>query len=300
MVVSWNTRPMRRRTSARAATTSWPATRAVPPDGFSRVQSIEMVVDLPAPLGPRNPKVSPGMTSKLTPRTASKSPKRLRRSRASIAGESPRAGVAGSGSAASSSWLALFTFDPFSAPGALRDPRRDGSALPAAEGDDLVRQAGQHPGKLLPLVLRPARQHLRDDRPLGLPDPFDQLPSLTGHRQEGRPPVLLDDGPSHQPRHLQVVHLAAGGGQVEPEALGEVRETGGASLCEPEQHAVAGPVEGHARRSDEAVPYPREVAPAHDGGEAAPDIRKLGELRRLGHLADPAAEGGSGHNASVG
>lgn len=57
-----------------AVTTSKPATRAVPPAGRTRVHSIEMVVDLPAPLGPRKPKVSPGATSKLMPRTAWKSP----------------------------------------------------------------------------------------------------------------------------------------------------------------------------------------------------------------------------------
>ena len=38
------------------------------------VQSIEMVVDFPAPLGPRKPNVSPWTTSKLMPLTASKSP----------------------------------------------------------------------------------------------------------------------------------------------------------------------------------------------------------------------------------
>src|SRR5438094_7713969 len=45
-----------------------------------------MVVDLPAPLGPRKPNVSPGGTSKLMPRTASKSPKRLPRPSTRIAG----------------------------------------------------------------------------------------------------------------------------------------------------------------------------------------------------------------------
>ena len=38
------------------------------------VQSMLMVVDLPAPFGPRNPKTSPCRTSKSTPATATKSP----------------------------------------------------------------------------------------------------------------------------------------------------------------------------------------------------------------------------------
>jgi hypothetical protein len=36
-----------------------------------------IVVDLPAPFGPRNPNVSPACTSKSTPRTASTSPNRF-------------------------------------------------------------------------------------------------------------------------------------------------------------------------------------------------------------------------------
>jgi len=73
-VGSWNTRPMLRRTSSLARTTSYPATRAVPAVGWTSVQSILMVVDLPAPFGPRNPNTSPAATSKSTPRTASMSP----------------------------------------------------------------------------------------------------------------------------------------------------------------------------------------------------------------------------------
>src|SRR5438445_10186888 len=237
------------------------------------------------------------MTSKLTPRTASKYPKRLRRSRASIAAETPPAGGAGGGPAASSSWLALFTFSPFSEP-AVPGPAGTASALPAAESHDRVGQTVQHPGKLLTLVLRPAGQHLGDDRPLGLADPADKLLSVGGQRQESRPPVLLDDRPLHQPRHLQMVDLPAGRGQVEPQALGQVREPGGTSLFQPEQDAVARPVKGHARGRHEALPHPREVAPPDDGGEAALD---LGELRGRGDLIlfNPAADSGTGHDSSV-
>src|ERR1700742_3107382 len=71
---------MWRRTSSLAATTSKPATSARPALGLVSVQSMLIVVVLPAPLGPRKPKTSPVPTSKLTPLTASKSPNDLRRS----------------------------------------------------------------------------------------------------------------------------------------------------------------------------------------------------------------------------
>src|SRR3954469_15317953 len=71
-VGSWNTSPMLRRTSSRCRTTSKPATVAAPAVGSTRVHSILMVVDLPAPLGPRKPKTSPAATSKSTPSTATR------------------------------------------------------------------------------------------------------------------------------------------------------------------------------------------------------------------------------------
>jgi len=59
-----------RRTSA-----MWmPATRAVPDDGRVNVVSIRAVVVLPDPLRPRYPKISPRVTAKLTPATATYSP----------------------------------------------------------------------------------------------------------------------------------------------------------------------------------------------------------------------------------
>src|SRR5881275_2403738 len=64
---------MLRRTSSRSRTMSKPATSAVPDVGSTSVQSILMVVDLPAPLGPRKPKTSPAATSKSTPSTATRS-----------------------------------------------------------------------------------------------------------------------------------------------------------------------------------------------------------------------------------
>ena len=47
----------------------------VPDVGLSSVVSILMVVDLPAPLGPRNPNVWPCETENETPFTASNAPK---------------------------------------------------------------------------------------------------------------------------------------------------------------------------------------------------------------------------------
>ncbi len=85
-VESWKTRPMWRRTLSRAATTSKPLTRAAPAVGFASVQSMLIVVLLPAPLGPRKPNTSPGGTVKETPLTASISPKDFPSSSTSIAG----------------------------------------------------------------------------------------------------------------------------------------------------------------------------------------------------------------------
>src|SRR5439155_4604803 len=105
-VVSWNTRPIRRRTSDGATTTSNPPTDAVPPVGRASVQSTEIVVVLPAPFGPRKPNVSPSSTVKPMPRTASISSYRFERSRTSITGVTgrpppvsrpPRAGPAARG-----------------------------------------------------------------------------------------------------------------------------------------------------------------------------------------------------------
>ena len=58
---------------------------AVPDVGASRPHSMRMVVDLPAPLLPRKPKISPGRTSNDTSSTATKSPKRRVRCETSMA-----------------------------------------------------------------------------------------------------------------------------------------------------------------------------------------------------------------------
>src|SRR5580693_7761539 len=77
---------MLRRTVSRSRTTSYPATLAVPEVGSARVHRILIVVDFPAPFGPRKPKVSPAATSKSMPRTASISPYLLVSALTEIAG----------------------------------------------------------------------------------------------------------------------------------------------------------------------------------------------------------------------
>ncbi|MDR8943927.1 hypothetical protein FEP80_04498 [Burkholderia multivorans] len=58
---------------------------AVPSDAGSRPVSIFIVVDLPQPLEPRKPKISPWRICKLTWSTATKSPNRIVNASASIA-----------------------------------------------------------------------------------------------------------------------------------------------------------------------------------------------------------------------
>src|SRR5579859_6925944 len=65
------------RTSSDCVATSYPLTVARPDVGASRPHRIRMVVDFPAPLGPRKPNISPRATSIETLSTATKSPKLL-------------------------------------------------------------------------------------------------------------------------------------------------------------------------------------------------------------------------------
>ena len=73
-------------TSRGRATTSRSWMHAVPEVGGRKQVSMRTVVVFPAPLGPRNPTISPCATSKETPRTASRRPYRLVSSRAMMAG----------------------------------------------------------------------------------------------------------------------------------------------------------------------------------------------------------------------
>ena len=65
---------MRRRTSSESSKTSKPATLAVPAVGDRKQVSIFMVVDLPAPFGPRKPSTSPLRTLNVTLSTARAGP----------------------------------------------------------------------------------------------------------------------------------------------------------------------------------------------------------------------------------
>src|SRR5262245_31769674 len=67
-----------------SASTSCPATRTAPALGVRNPVTIFIVVDLPAPLGPRKPRTSPLATSKDTPSTALRGPKCFARPRISI------------------------------------------------------------------------------------------------------------------------------------------------------------------------------------------------------------------------
>src|SRR3546814_12936853 len=61
---------MLRLAASGSASTSWPQTAMLPEVGDRKPQSIFMVVDLPAPFGPRKPSTSPLATDKLMLSTA--------------------------------------------------------------------------------------------------------------------------------------------------------------------------------------------------------------------------------------
>src|SRR5688572_27341487 len=67
-----------------SARTSMPLTRTVPAVGRERPAMMRMVVVLPAPFGPRKPKISPAAASRVSRSTAVKSPYLFVRSRISI------------------------------------------------------------------------------------------------------------------------------------------------------------------------------------------------------------------------
>jgi hypothetical protein len=69
-VASWAATPMLARTRAASATTSYPATRAVPESGWARVVRMRTAVVLPAPFGPRTPRMEPAGTERSIPASA--------------------------------------------------------------------------------------------------------------------------------------------------------------------------------------------------------------------------------------
>ena len=70
----WPARPIRARSLPASLTTSKPATRAVPPSGARRVVRMRTAVVLPAPLGPRSPRMLPASTRRSTSSRATTSP----------------------------------------------------------------------------------------------------------------------------------------------------------------------------------------------------------------------------------
>ena len=73
-VASWPVTPILRRTAGASLTTSWPATQARPLSGAVRVVRMRTPVVLPAPLGPRTPRIDPAGTSRSTLSSAWVSP----------------------------------------------------------------------------------------------------------------------------------------------------------------------------------------------------------------------------------
>src|SRR6266849_5254951 len=78
-----------------------PSSSIDPEVGGINPVSIRMVVDLPAPFGPRKPKKQPRGTVRLSPSTAALFPYTFRRSRTDMAGESLSMGFSLNGSASS-------------------------------------------------------------------------------------------------------------------------------------------------------------------------------------------------------
>src|SRR5439155_3225328 len=85
LVIACGMTPIDWRTPSACRTMSKPLTSAVPAVGGSSVTSMRISVDLPAPLGPSSPKISPSSTAKVMPFTAVKSPNFLTMDRTSIA-----------------------------------------------------------------------------------------------------------------------------------------------------------------------------------------------------------------------
>src|SRR5262245_47162821 len=75
---------MLRLTPSGSLLTSTPPTTAVPAVGLSKPHNMRIVVDFPAPLAPRKPKISPGLTENDRSFTATKFPNRRVNPRTSI------------------------------------------------------------------------------------------------------------------------------------------------------------------------------------------------------------------------
>jgi len=78
--------PVRRRIASDPSRVSYPSTRADPELGWMKSSNMLIVVDLPAPFGPRKPYTSPRSTVISRLSTASRSPNRFVRASVVIAG----------------------------------------------------------------------------------------------------------------------------------------------------------------------------------------------------------------------
>ena len=143
--------PIRSRTRSASVRTFNPSTLASPALSGSKPVSILITVVLPLPLGPRNPKISPRATVKLTSFTAVKLPNFL---------TSPRAEIAGSVPSASPFALLAFAGIAISHPKVLRPqpfpPVRDGMRrqceFSLQKPDALVLRAFAHCAAKIPLA----------------------------------------------------------------------------------------------------------------------------------------------------
>src|SRR5258706_13919143 len=146
------TSPMRRLTALASPLNGSPAIDTVPRSGGVRPQSIATVVDLPAPLGPSSPTISPLFTASETPATATLAPYDFQRPVASSIGGLCR--------------TPLYTAQPF----VLRNFRAVGAPVGYSCGRVVLLLRSAHRARLGPGLgdharpvvqyLRPARQEL--------------------------------------------------------------------------------------------------------------------------------------------
>src|SRR5450755_3716191 len=162
---SWNTRPMRERTPSGSRETSRPATRALPDVGLRSVQRTEIVVDLPAPLGPRNPKISPRRTARSMPRTASTVPYLLTRPVTSMTRSRPSS-AGGLGRSASATAVMCLVCRLTAGRGSLDADVGSGSGPSGLRGGHVVVVAQPHHHRALlvddPVVAGQQRKDLRE------------------------------------------------------------------------------------------------------------------------------------------